>query len=168
VNPLQLRLLDAWRGASYDLCVVGDTHQAIYGWNGADAGFLRDFRRLYPPAEVVHLDVNYRSSPQVLRAAADVLRAADVEDRQVRATRPDGPPVRLERHPTDRDEAHAIARALRDLHAPRDRWSAQAVLVRTHAQVPLITEALRLAGIPHRVRGGDSLLDRPHVREAVD
>ena len=40
---------------SYDLCVVGDPHQAIYGWNGADAGFLEGFRRLYPPADVIVL-----------------------------------------------------------------------------------------------------------------
>jgi DNA helicase II / ATP-dependent DNA helicase PcrA len=168
VNPLQLRLLDAWRGSSYDLCVVGDPHQAIYGWNGADAGFLEGFRRLYPPAEVVSLDGNYRSSPQVLTAAADVLRAADLGERPVRAVRPDGVPVRLERHPTDRDEARAIARAARDRRDPRGRWAAQAVLVRTHAQVPLITEAFRTSGIPYRVRGGDALLDRPEVREAVE
>ena len=48
-------------GSSCDLCVVGD-HQAIYGWNGADAGFLEDFR-LYPTAEVVSLDGN-RSTPE--------------------------------------------------------------------------------------------------------
>ncbi len=168
VNPLQLRLLDAWRGASYDLCVVGDPHQAIYGWNGADAGFLEGFRRLYPPSEVVALGGNYRSTPQILDAAADVLRVAEVADRPVRAARHDGPEVRLERHPTDRDEAIAIARAIRDRRGPRAAWSAQAVLVRTHAQIGLITEALRASGVPHRVRGGDTLLDRREVRDVVD
>ena len=168
VNPLQLRLLDAWRGSSCDLCVVGDPHQAIYGWNGADAGFLEDFRRLYPTAEVVSLDGNYRSTPEVLAAAGDVLRRAGVPDRPVRATRPGGPPVRLERHPTDRDEAVAIARAVRDCRRPRSPWSCQAVLVRTHAQIPLVVEALRAAGIPHRVRGDGALLDRTGGRAALD
>jgi DNA helicase-2/ATP-dependent DNA helicase PcrA len=168
VNPLQLRLLDAWRGTRYDLCVVGDPHQAIYGWNGADAGFLAGFQRLYPSAEVVMLEGSYRSTPQVLEAASDVLRSAGVDDRRVRAVRHDGTPVRLERHPTDRDEAVALARAVRDARGPRLRWSAQAVLVRTHAQIGLITEALRASGIPHRVRGGDALLDRREVKTALD
>jgi DNA helicase-2/ATP-dependent DNA helicase PcrA len=168
VNPLQLGLLDAWRGPSYDLCVVGDPHQAIYGWNGADAGFLVGFRRLYPPAEVVVLDGNYRSTPQVLTAAADVLAAAGSGRREVRPARHDGPAVVLERHPTDRDEAAAIARAVRDRRGPRLRWSAQAVLVRTHAQIGPVAEALRAAGIPHRVRGGDKLLERRVVRDALD
>ncbi len=168
VNPLQLRLLDAWRGSSYDLCVVGDPHQAIYGWNGADAGFLEGFRRLYPPSEVVALDGNYRSTPQVLEAAADVLRRGGVDDRPVRAARHDGPAVRLDRHATDRDEATAVARAIRDRRGHRRPWSAQAVLVRTHTQVGLLTEAFRMAGIPYRVRGGDTLLDRRDVRDALD
>jgi DNA helicase-2/ATP-dependent DNA helicase PcrA len=181
VNPLQLGLLDAWRGTSYDLCVVGDPHQAIYGWNGADARFLDGFRRLYPPADVVVLDGNYRSTPQILAAAGEVLAAAGLDGaadagsdgrgeggRVVRATRQAGPDVRLDGHPTDRDEAVAIARAVRDRRRPRAPWSSQAVLVRTHAQLALVTEALRAAGIPHRVRGGDALLERPVVRRALD
>jgi len=168
VNPLQMQLVDAWRGDRWDLCVVGDPHQAIYGWNGADAGFLEGFQRRYPPAEVIALDVNYRSTPQVLAAAADVLVAAKVGGRSVRALRGDGSPPRLERHATDRDEAQAIARAVRDRRAPRTPWSSQAVLTRTNAQLPLIADALRLAGVPHRVRGGHELLRRPEMREALD
>jgi DNA helicase-2/ATP-dependent DNA helicase PcrA len=167
VNPLQLQLLEAWRHTSWDLCVVGDPQQAIYGWNGADAGFLAGFRRLYPPAEVVELGGNYRSTPQVLAAASGVLSAAGAGDRAVRAVRPDGTPVRLERHPSDRDEASAVARAVRDRRGPRAPWSAQAVLVRTHAQIGVIADALRVAGIPHRVRGGDTLLDRPAVQSGL-
>jgi DNA helicase-2/ATP-dependent DNA helicase PcrA len=186
VNPLQMQLVEAWRGDRYDLCVVGDPHQAIYGWNGADAGFLERFQTLYPPAEVIALDRNYRSTPQVLSAAADVLRAAQPASERsaaarsaagagsgaggVQAVRPDGPPPRLERYSTDREEAWAVARAVRDRRAPRTPWSAQAVLVRTNAQIPLIAEAFRGAGgIPHRVRGGQGdLLGRQEVRSALD
>ena len=168
VNPLQMRLLDAWRGDRCDLCVVGDPHQAIYGWNGADAGYLEEFARRYPPAEVISLDGNYRSTPQVLAAAADVLAAARVPDRTVRPVRADGTPPRLTRHPTDRDEAQAVARAVRDARAPGSPWSAQAVLARTHAQLPVLAEALRLSGVPHRVRGEGDLLARPEVRTAMD
>jgi DNA helicase-2/ATP-dependent DNA helicase PcrA len=168
VNPLQLALLDAWRGDSYDLCVVGDPHQAIYGWNGADAGFLSDFRRLYPPAEVIELVGSYRSTPSILAAAGEVLRSAGVGERTVRARRPDGVPTRVHRHASDRDEARAIARAVRDGRGPRGAWSSLAVLVRTHAQIPLLAEAFRHAAIPHRVRGVDTLLGRPAVRDALD
>ncbi|HEX5366612.1 MAG TPA: ATP-dependent DNA helicase UvrD2 [Acidimicrobiales bacterium] len=167
VNPLQLGLLDAWRGPSTDLCVVGDPHQAIYGWNGADARFLEGFREVHPTADVVVLEGNYRSSPAILAAAADVLRRAGVEERVVRAARPEGPPVHLEGHASEVAEAVAVARAVRDRHAPRAPWSAQAVLVRTHAQAAGIAEALRATGIPHRVRGGQALAERPAIRAAV-
>jgi DNA helicase-2/ATP-dependent DNA helicase PcrA len=168
VNPLQLALLDAWRGSSTDLCVVGDPHQAIYGWNGADAAFLEQFDERHPTSEVIVLEGNYRSTPQVLSSAAEVLRRAGVEERRIRAARGDGTPVRLERHTDERAEAAAVARALRDRRAPRVPWSAQAVLVRTHAQIETISEALRAAGIPYRVRGSDTLLDRPAARAALD
>ena len=168
VNPLQLGLLDAWRGDRWDLCVVGDPHQAIYGWNGADAGFLQGFRRLYPPAEVISLTGNYRSTPQVLAAATDVLERAGAGEARVTATRVGGPAVQLARHPDESAEAQAIARAVRDRRGPRAAWSSQAVLVRTHAQVPVIAEALRRAGVPHHVRGAHGVVERREVRDALD
>jgi len=167
VNPLQFRLLEAWRGQSYDVTAVGDPQQAIYGWNGADAGFLLDIHRYWPPAEVIELVSSYRSTPQILDAAAQVLRGAKQSAQEIIAQRPDGPPPRVTRHATDRAEAIAVARAVRLAHQPGRPWSDQAVLVRTHAQTALLTEALRESGIPHRVRGGAAFLDRPEVRRAL-
>jgi DNA helicase II / ATP-dependent DNA helicase PcrA len=51
LNPLQHRLLLAWLGASRDLFVVGDPHQAIYGWNGADPDLLAQVPRRWPSTE---------------------------------------------------------------------------------------------------------------------
>jgi DNA helicase-2/ATP-dependent DNA helicase PcrA len=53
VNPSQFTLLKAWLGSSADLCVVGDPRQAIYSWNGADAGYINDFDQHFPGAASV-------------------------------------------------------------------------------------------------------------------
>ncbi|HVX18574.1 MAG TPA: ATP-dependent DNA helicase UvrD2 [Acidimicrobiales bacterium] len=168
VNPLQFQLLQAWLGDSPDLCVVGDPAQAIYRWNGADADYLLRFASYFPSAEVVVLGSNYRSSPQILQVAARVLgRAAGVDRPPLTAHRPDGPDPDVEAHPTDVDEAAAVARRARDHHGPGRRWSSQAVLVRTNAQLPVLETAFRQANIPYRVRGGRAFIDRPEVRDAL-
>jgi DNA helicase-2/ATP-dependent DNA helicase PcrA len=168
VNPLQLSLVRAWVGGRDDLCVVGDPHQAIYGWNGGDPGLLTSLERWFPGVATVVLDDNHRSTPQVLAAAAAVLGPAATRPGALRAHRPDGPEPTVHACDDERAEAAHVARAVRDLHAPGARWSAQAVLVRTNAQTAVLAEALRQAGVPHRVRGGSSLLDRSEVTAALD
>ena len=167
VNPLQFRLLQAWRGDRYDVTAVGDPLQAIYGWNGADATFLLDIHRWWPPAEVVELTRSYRSTPEILEAAGAVLRAGRQGARAVEAIAAPGAPPAVRGYADDRAEAIAIARAAHRARAPGRPWAEQAVLVRTHAQTHLIAEALREAGIPHRVRGAAAFLDRPEIRRAL-
>lgn len=167
VNPLQFRLLEAWRGDRYDVTAVGDPQQAIYGWNGADPSFLLDVHRHWPPAQIIELTRSYRSTPQILDAASEVLRGARQPAQAVEATRAEGPEVHLAGLGSDRAEAVTVARAVRLAHVPGRPWADQAVLVRTHAQIDLLAEALRESGIPHRVRGGAAFLDQPAIRRAL-
>lgn len=167
VNPLQHALLDAWLGPESDLCVVGDPNQAIYAWNGADAQYLVDFDRWFPGGSSVTLQDNYRSTPQVLTVANAVLAAGHSVPIRLRPHRPAGPMPTVAEHADERTEAQAVARALRDHHAPGTTWSSQAVLVRTNAQAAVIAEVLTSAKIPHRVRGGGDLMEQPEVRQAL-
>ena len=165
VNPLQHRLLMAWLGDRDDLCVVGDPDQAIYRWNGADAGFLTGFARHHPGAVVVRLRTNYRSTPEVLSVATTALGGR--RPTSARAHRESGAAPRIVRYATDADEAHGVAAAVRQAHVPGGRWDRQAVLVRTNAQIPLLEQALARARIPSRVRGASPLLAHPIVVEAL-
>ncbi|MBV8160669.1 MAG: UvrD-helicase domain-containing protein [Acidimicrobiia bacterium] len=169
VNPVQFRLLEGWLGERRDLCVVGDPNQAIFGWNGADARYLTDFAGRFPGAEAVRLDDNYRSSPQILAVADAVLTGARPErSRPLRSNRPDGPVPAVRSWASDRDEARAVARAVRRRESPATPLSAIAVLARTNAQLLLFEEALTAAGIPYRVKGGASFLAHAEVRQALD
>jgi len=167
VNPLQFRLLEAWRGGRADLCVVGDPNQAIYSWNGADPTLISTLARRIPGTETVTLDRNYRSTPQIIATANRVLDAGATRTLRLRATRPEGPIPVLDSHDTDTDEARAIARTIVRRRAATTPWSHYAVLARTNAQAVLLAESLRAAGAPVRVRGQTPFLQLPEVREAL-
>src|SRR5699024_7444193 len=79
VSPLQQQLLDLWLGGRNELCVVGDVSQTIYSFTGATPDYLTSFGRTYPGAEVITLNRDYRSTPQVVHLANEILAGAGAE-----------------------------------------------------------------------------------------
>jgi DNA helicase-2/ATP-dependent DNA helicase PcrA len=153
VNPLQFRLLKAWLGDGDDVCVVGDERQAIYGWNGADAGYLVRFADYFPGAVIERLDRNYRSTPQVVAVAAAAL--ADEEAAPL-AEAGDGPPPLVTSFENEIAEARGLLGWSRARYHEGIGWSSQAILTRTNALARRVVEALRAGSIPARL-----LLARP-------
>jgi ATP-dependent helicase/nuclease subunit A len=77
-NRLQLRLIEALRGPGSELIAVGDELQSIYGFRHADLDVFREQRRRIeasPAAELMRLNGNFRSRPEVI-AAVNALGAA--------------------------------------------------------------------------------------------
>jgi DNA helicase II / ATP-dependent DNA helicase PcrA len=68
---LLTRLLSA---PAYQVFGVGDDDQTIYGYAGADPGYLVDFAQLFPGAHAHALEVNYRCPQGIVAAATDLLR----------------------------------------------------------------------------------------------
>lgn len=167
VNPLQFRLLEAWRGDRWDVFVVGDTHQSIYGWNGADPGLLDGLATRWPALETIRLDRTHRSTPQVTAAAASVIRAAGLPDRHPRSSGAPGPAARIVAHDDEVHEVSAVASAIRRRRGPDRPWSAFAVLARTHDQILELDRGLAATGIPTQVRRQAALLGDPAVRRVL-
>jgi len=164
VNPVQFRLLRAWLGDRVDLCVVGDPNQAVYAWNGADPMLLTEFPRHFAGAEVLRLDHNHRSTPQVVSIAVAALGQGQAEPR---TTRPGGALPVVRRFETDEAEGRGIARILRRAHGPTLGFARMAVLARTNAQLVVLEEHLRAAGVPCRLTGDGSLLRQAEVKAAL-
>lgn len=165
VSRAQLRLLQAWLGDRDDLCVVGDPDQAIYSFAGAHPGYLTEFARHFPGGTTVRLDRNYRSTPEIVRAARAVLPPGDRA--AVDAVGTPGPAPTITAYPDGDAEARGVAQLLRDAHGADRPWAAMAVLYRVNAQSAVFEETLRKSGIPLRVRGDRAFLDRPEVQQAL-
>ena len=74
VDALQYRLLTLLAPPpGGNLCVIGDPHQAIYGFRGADASCFERFRNDYPGAVTVALKRNYRSSGTIVAASSQII-----------------------------------------------------------------------------------------------
>lgn len=177
VSPLQQRLLELWLGGRDDLCVVGDASQTIYSFTGASPKHLLGFKGQYPDATVVKLIRDYRSTPQVVKLANELLAgrrsggpvadAAWAAPLQLVAQRPAGPVPQFTECSDDEAEAATVAvkvRALLDAGTPASQI---AVLFRTNGQSEAYEQALASAGIGYQLRGGERFFARKEVRDAI-
>ncbi|MEX1264306.1 MAG: ATP-dependent DNA helicase UvrD2 [Actinomycetota bacterium] len=166
VNPLQQALLDRWLGGRDELCVVGDDYQTIYTFTGASPSHLLTFPDRFPNATVVRLEQNYRSSPQVLTVANALARSMGGFEKNLRATRGDGPnPTARALSDTAAEVAFVVGEARR-LNDAGVGWEQIAVLYRINARSEAYEEAFAAAGVPYQVRDG-SFLRRPGPRGVV-
>jgi len=68
-NPLQITMLHALLSPQNRVFAVGDDDQAIYGFRGADIGPTMNFDGHFPGAGMIKLEMNYRSTPAILKTA---------------------------------------------------------------------------------------------------
>ena len=165
VSPLQQFLLDQWLGGRDELCVVGDPSQTIYSFAGASPKHLIGFRSRFPNATVVRLVRDYRSTPQVVTLANDLMRKQDSQAVALVAQRASGPPVGFHTYPDDPAEATAIAERIESLIESGVDPVEIAILYRTNGQSEAFEDALVHQGIGYVVRGGKRFFDRPEVRK---
>ncbi|WP_226337256.1 ATP-dependent DNA helicase UvrD2 [Arthrobacter sp. UM1] len=176
VSPLQQRLLDLWLGERSDLCVVGDASQTIYSFTGASSRHLLEFTHRYEGARVVKLVRDYRSTPQVVQAANELLAARKASPREdarwaepleLRAQRPSGPAVMFGEFRDDAEEAAGLAEHIAATVKEGTPAHEIAVLFRTNGQSQAFEEALSRAGIPYKVRGAERFYERREVKDGI-
>ncbi len=169
-NRAQYRLVALLGSVHGNVTVVGDDDQSIYGWRGADIRNILDFERDFPSAAIVRLEVNYRSTPEILQLAnAAIAPNSERLGKTLRASRPRGPKPRLLASLDERDEADYITTEIekRRYGTSAVPYRDVAVLYRTNAQSRPIEETLRRKNIPYRIVGAVRFYDRREIRDLL-
>src|SRR5262249_54534470 len=144
-NIAQLRLLELLAGERKNIFAVGDNDQAIYRFRGASFSsfqlFLERFTNWKPGQDSspfrVSLTENYRSTPNILRVATQVIAqntvSADFPKKFLTANRKEGEKIRIVELEDEESEAAWVASELERIHSAGRKWSDFAVLYRQHA-----------------------------------
>ncbi len=177
-NIAQLRLLELLAGDQKNIVAVGDNDQAIYRFRGASFGSFKLFLERFAGWREgedstlfrVSLVENYRSTPNILRVATQVIAqntvSADFPKKVLSANKEDGEKIRIVELEAEEDEARWIASELQRLHAGGRKWRDFAVLYRQHAHRDELVEELSLRKIPF-VISKLSILDHPLVKDVL-
>ena len=187
LTPAHLLLIRLVAGPAADVFGVGDDDQVIYGYAGADPGFLIDFRRYFPGAATYDLQTNYRCPPAVVDAARTLLthnrRRIDKTIRPAEGTsdlgrdRPGKPGQSLPRTgPVDGLTVRSLANAEMGPAAVElvRQWADGgvafgniAVLTRVNSSLLPVQLLLAEAGIPYRAAVGPWILERAGTAAAL-
>jgi uncharacterized protein (TIGR00375 family) len=165
-----------------NLCAIGDPHQAIYGFRGADASCFERFKRDYPRAVTAGLKRNYRSSGTIVTASSQVVRPPDGET-IVEIVRAMDERITIHVAPTERAEAEFVVASIEQAIGGHSFFSIDsgrasggarsmsfadiAVLYRTDAQSAALVEAFARSGIPFKKHAHSPLSDDPFVRSLL-
>lgn len=168
-NSLQMRLLRALVPPPYNVCVVGDDDQSIYGWRGAEITNITQFESYFPNPTVVKLEENYRSTTPILHTANSlIVNNAGRRPKTLWSRNHGSDPVRLITTNDDKEEARMIADEIGLAHTMRgEPWEDFAVIFRTNDQSRLLEQQFRQARIPYRVIGTRSFFDRREVKDII-
>ncbi len=168
-NALQAEILLRLRPDGAGLTVVGDDAQSIYSFRAATVDNILDFpARFTPPAEVISLEENYRSTQPILDAANALLAEAERHyEKRLRAVRGDGARPSLVTVVDDRGQAdYVVGEVLRAREAGVPLRQ-QAVLFRSSHHSDFLEVELTRRNIPYVKYGGLKFLEAAHVKDLL-
>jgi len=177
-NIAQLRLLELLAGPTRNIVAVGDNDQAIYRFRGASFGSFKLFLERFAGWREgqdstrfrVALTENYRSTPNILRVAMQVIGqntvSADFPKKVLSPNKPPGEKIRIVELATPEEESRWVTSELERIHGAGRRWKDFAVLYRQHAHRDHLVEELSRRKIPF-VIARLSILEHPLVRDVL-
>ncbi|ENX40574.1 ATP-dependent helicase [Acinetobacter courvalinii] len=166
-NPLQWALLQPLVGKVKLFC-VGDDAQSIYGFRGADFENIHHFRERVPDAQVLTLEMNYRSTQGILDLSNWLLAQSPIEyGKHLQAYRGKGLKPQLHILSNEFEEANWIIQDLNRRHMQGAAWAEHMVLLRSGFSGRYLEGALIAANIPYRFIGGVKLLESAHVKDVL-
>jgi DNA helicase-2/ATP-dependent DNA helicase PcrA len=168
-NRLQSSILLALKPDGADLTVVGDDAQAIYSFRAATVRNILDFPGTFnPPAEVVTLDRNYRSTQPILAAANGVIDlAAERFTKNLWTDRASTERPRLLTVRDGADQARYIVERVLENREEGVSLKQQAILFRASHHSASVEIELTRRNIPFVKFGGLKFLDTAHVKDLL-
>lgn len=153
INQVQYDVIKMLAAPENNLFAVGDDDQSVYAFRGADARLMFQFKKDFPDAEQILLDVNYRSTANIVKNALKVIGHNEVRfEKQIQARKDAGQSLHVQEVKDSAEESEYVAQQIAQRVA-EGIWPEQiAVLYRIHTDARALVEKLIDSQIPFQMK----------------
>lgn len=153
INRVQYEVIRMLAAPRYNLFVVGDDDQSIYGFRGAKPELMLYMKQEFPSLRTISLTVNYRSTEFITGAAARVILHNDTRFyKRVQSFRGRGQNVHVQKVLDEQEEAQYVTEEIQKKMDQGIKPGEIAVLFRAAVQARMISEILSEHRIPFEMR----------------
>jgi DNA helicase-2/ATP-dependent DNA helicase PcrA len=168
-NAMQVEVVEAIAAAGAgNLTAVGDDAQSIYRFRGADYDNILRFPERHPGARIFQLEVNYRSTPQIVAfTKASIVHNTTGFAKELVSARPNGMLPLVVATQDAYEEAAFICQQILEAREKGEALGQMAVLYRNHHDSILLQGELLSRGIPYTVRSGLRFFEQAHIKDVL-
>jgi DNA helicase-2/ATP-dependent DNA helicase PcrA len=153
INKIQYDVIKMLADPQQNLFAVGDDDQSVYGFRGADARLMFDFKKDYPKMKQLLLDINYRSTSNIVQNALKVISNNKVRfEKNIYAQKPKGMSLHVQEVKDPTEESQYVLEEIKSRIEGGIRPEEIAVLFRIHTDARPLVEKLWEHQIPFQMK----------------
>lgn len=167
-NRIQSDLVDLIGARHQNVMVVGDDSQSIYSWRGAHFANIFEFPKRYTDAKVHKIEVNYRSTPEILHFANAVIRSNSNQfAKQLEPARKSGMEPMVVVTNDAHEQAMFVAEKALELRDEGIELNEMAILYRSHFHAMELQMELTSRNIPFSITSGIRFFEQAHIKDVT-
>ncbi len=167
-NRIQAQIIRQFASHHGNILVVGDDAQSIYSFRAADIENILQFESTFAGAKRFTLNTNYRSTPEILSVANDVIAQNTAQfEKELSSVLPASTRPQVHAFATERQEAVWIAEHIEEMLAEGKEPSEIAVLFRAAYHSQALEIELVKRNIAYEYRGGKRFFERAHIKDVL-
>ncbi|PIR93581.1 hypothetical protein COT97_05845 [Candidatus Falkowbacteria bacterium CG10_big_fil_rev_8_21_14_0_10_39_11] len=167
-NYIQAAVIKNLVNADNNILVVGDDSQSIYSFRAADVANILHFPKQFPGAQMYRIEKNYRSTPEILSLANEVIEHnQDKFEKLLQPVRINGKLPALIPARDVYQQAHLVSNKIIELQDKAVDYRNIAVLFRSTFHSAEIQLELAKRNIPFILRGGKRYFEQAHVKDMI-
>lgn len=164
INWMQYQILEYLNGND-SLFVIGDAKQCIYQFRGSKSEYIDIFKKTHSDVDCYSLTFSYRSTPEILNMASEVITYNTLPEKVViRTKNEEGELPYIFGHDDEEKEVEKIAELIIE---NQYSFNDVAILVRRGAQISIVQKAMRKYRIPCNLVGGVSIYESEHIQDIL-
>ncbi|MCM1496719.1 MAG: ATP-dependent helicase [Bacteroides sp.] len=153
INRIQYEIIRLLAEPKGNLFIVGDDDQSIYRFRGARPEIMLGFQKDYPEAEIILLNINYRSSREIVEGSLRMIENNTKRyQKKIEGSHPYEHPICIHELKGCQEENEDIRKRIQSYHAQGIPYEEMAVIFRTNTEPRRLVNQLMEYNIPFRMR----------------